>query len=293
MRSLTVSIVTYQVNKQLFSKVLEGLGKAVRDAKGKSLLSQTKLVVVDNGNDVSYLREEIAGQEDFEGRVIDNPDNVGFGRAHNQALLECDSDMHLVLNPDAVMYPDGLSEGLAYLAEHEETVMISPYAENSDGSKAYLCKRYPSVVDLFMRGFLPASLQEAASERLASRQMYKQLIDRRAASIIMIDLAWCGGLSEARKIANMAEASELPVTLHDCTGPIVYAASCALSATLPNASYQEAVRAYFSGWYTEIVDNLPLVVDGRIAPLEGAGLGLGLRPELFERSDATKRMTQL
>ena len=167
MTSLTVSIVTYQVNKQLFSKVLEGLGKAVRDAKGKSLLSQTKLTVVDNGNDVSYLREEIAGQEDFEGRVIDNPDNVGFGRAHNQALLECDSDMHLVLNPDAVMHPDGLSEGLAYLAEHEETVMISPYAENSDGSKAYLCKRYPSVVDLFMRGFLPASLQEAASERLA------------------------------------------------------------------------------------------------------------------------------
>ena len=167
MTSLTVSIVTYQVDKQLFSKVLEGLEKAVRDAKGRGLLSQAKLVVVDNGNDVSYLREEILGLEDFEGRVIDNPDNVGFGRAHNQVLLECDSDMHLVLNPAAVMHPDGISEGLAYLAEHEETVMISPYAENSDGSKAYLCKRYPSVVDLFMRGFLPASLQEAASERLA------------------------------------------------------------------------------------------------------------------------------
>ena len=89
--------------------------------------------------------------------------------------------------------------------------------------------------------------------------MFKQLIDKRAASVIMIDLAWCGGLSEARKIANLAEASELPVTLHDCTGPIVYAASCALSATLPNVNYQEAVRAYFTGWYTEIVDDLPSV----------------------------------
>ena len=48
------------------------------------------------------------------------------------------------------------------------------------------------------------SIPIAASERLASRQMYKQLIDRRAASIIMIDLAWCGGLSEARKIAKKA-----------------------------------------------------------------------------------------
>jgi len=131
----------------------------------------------------------------------------------------------------------------------------------------------------------------AASERLASRQIFKQLIDKRAASVIMIDLAWCGGLNEARKIANMAEASELPVTLHDCTGPIVYAASCALSATLPNTIYQEMVRAYATGWYTEIVDNIPVVAAGRVSPLEGAGLGLKLKPELFTRADATVRVS--
>ena len=131
----------------------------------------------------------------------------------------------------------------------------------------------------------------AASERLASRQVFKQLIDKRAASVIMIDLAWCGGLSEARKIANLAEASELPVTLHDCTGPIVYAASCALSATRPNAISQEMVRADATGWYTERVDNIPPVSGGRVAPLEGAGLGLALKPELFQRPDATVRVS--
>jgi galactonate dehydratase len=136
-----------------------------------------------------------------------------------------------------------------------------------------------------------SSIPIAASERLASRQMFKQLIDKRAASVIMVDLAWCGGLSEARKIANMAEASELPVTLHDCTGPFVYAASCALSATLPNASYQECVRAYYSGWYTEIVADLPRVADGRVAPLDGPGLGLRLREELFHRPDAIVHKT--
>jgi galactonate dehydratase len=136
------------------------------------------------------------------------------------------------------------------------------------------------------------SIPVAASERLASRQVFRQLIDKRAASIIMIDLAWCGGLSEARKIANMAEASELPVTLHDCTGPIVFAASCALSATLPNVNYQEAVRAYFTGWYTEVVDVLPTVENGSVTPLPGAGLGLKLKPEVFERPDATVRLTR-
>jgi L-alanine-DL-glutamate epimerase-like enolase superfamily enzyme len=135
------------------------------------------------------------------------------------------------------------------------------------------------------------SIPIAASERLATRQVFKQLIEKRAASIIMIDLAWCGGISEARKIANMAEASELPVTLHDCTGPIVYAASCALSATLPNVNYQEAVRAYFTGWYTEIVDVLPKVEDGQVFPLEGPGLGLSLKPEVFGRADAEVRVS--
>ena len=83
------------------------------------------------------------------------------------------------------------------------------------------------------------------------------------------------------------------MTLHDCTGPVVYAASCALSATLPNVNYQEAVRAYFTGWYTEIVADIPVVTDGSVRPLDGAGLGLSLRPELFQRPDATVRMTRI
>lgn len=129
----------------------------------------------------------------------------------------------------------------------------------------------------------------AASERMASRQAFRQLIGRRAASVIMIDLAWCGGLSDARKIANMAEAAELLVTLHDCTGPVVYAASCALSATLPNACWQEGVCAYRSGWYRKVVDDLPAIAEGRVRPLDAAGLGLSLRPELWTRPDATVR----
>jgi L-alanine-DL-glutamate epimerase-like enolase superfamily enzyme len=135
------------------------------------------------------------------------------------------------------------------------------------------------------------SIPIAASERLATRQAFRELIELRAASIIMIDLAWCGGLSEARKIANMAEASELPVTLHDCTGPVVFAASCALSATLPNVNWQEAVRAYYTGWYREVADTLPRIERGQVIPLDGPGLGVKLKPGLFARPDATVRVS--
>jgi L-alanine-DL-glutamate epimerase-like enolase superfamily enzyme len=51
------------------------------------------------------------------------------------------------------------------------------------------------------------------------------------------------------------------------------------------------VRAYFTGWYTEIVADLPKVEDGRVSPLDGPGLGLALKPEVFERPDAEIRLT--
>lgn len=132
-----------------------------------------------------------------------------------------------------------------------------------------------------------------ASERLATRTSFAALIAADAASIVMLDLAWCGGITEARKIAAMAEAHSLPVTLHDCTGPITYAASVALSTVLPNVNWQEMVRAYTSGWYLEVATALPTVADGCVTALETPGLGIALRPEIFERPDATIRASAL
>ena len=131
------------------------------------------------------------------------------------------------------------------------------------------------------------------SERLATRNAFAQLIAAGAARIVMLDVAWCGGLTEARKVAAMAEAHQLPVTLHDCTGPVVFAASCALSAVLPNVNYQEMVRAYTSGWYREVVDVLPVVEAGGVRPLEQPGLGLRLREDFLSRSDLTVRISDL
>jgi L-alanine-DL-glutamate epimerase-like enolase superfamily enzyme len=130
-----------------------------------------------------------------------------------------------------------------------------------------------------------------ASERLATRAGFRAVLERGAASVAMIDVAWCGGLGEARRIAAMADAWRVPVTLHDCTGPVVFAASCALSATLPHVNWQEMVRAYVHGWYREIVTRLPRVANGRVTALEGPGLGLALRPEIRRRPDLETRVS--
>jgi L-alanine-DL-glutamate epimerase-like enolase superfamily enzyme len=118
-------------------------------------------------------------------------------------------------------------------------------------------------------------------------------MDKGAAGIVMLDLSWCGGVGEAKKIATMAEARHLPVAPHDCTGPVVLTASTHLSVNLPNALIQESVRAYYTGWYRELVTQLPTVSDGHISPPEGPGLGTELLPDLQERPDAHLRTSKL
>lgn len=128
-----------------------------------------------------------------------------------------------------------------------------------------------------------------ASETLAYKWGFKDYLQTGVAGVVMLDLSWCGGLTEARKIAAMADAWQLPVAPHDCTGPVVWAASTHLSLHAPNALIQESVRAFYSGWYRELVTELPQVHQGMISLNGKPGLGLELLPGLTDRNDCQRR----
>ncbi len=130
-----------------------------------------------------------------------------------------------------------------------------------------------------------------ASETLSYKWGFKDYLQTGVAGVVMLDLSWCGGLTEARKIAGMADAWQLPVAPHDCTGPVVWTASTHLSLHAPNALIQESVRAFYSGWYRELVTELPVVRAGMISLNDKPGLGLELLPDLHRRSDAVVRVT--
>ena len=130
-----------------------------------------------------------------------------------------------------------------------------------------------------------------ASETLSTRFAFRELMAKKAAGIVMLDLAWCGGLSEAKKIATMAEAHHLPVAPHDCTGPITLISSIHLSLNCPNALIQETVRAYYTGWYKELVTDLPRIEKGYVYPMTKPGLGTKLLPDITKRKDAIVRRT--
>ncbi len=130
-----------------------------------------------------------------------------------------------------------------------------------------------------------------ASETLSYKWGFKDYLQTGVAGVAMLDLSWCGGLTEARKIAAMADAWQIPVAPHDCTGPVVWAASTHLSLHAPNALIQESVRAFFTGWYKELVTELPVVKNGMISLNDKPGLGLELLPDLQKRADAAVRIS--
>ncbi len=136
-----------------------------------------------------------------------------------------------------------------------------------------------------------SGLPVCASETVATRAQFLEILRKGAVDYVMLDISWCGGLSEAKKIATMAEAFQRPIAPHDCTGPVVFAASIHLSLNAPNAVFQESVRAYYSSWYRDLVTVMPRIEKGHIYPFEGAGLGLELTPYVLDHPDAIVERT--
>jgi galactonate dehydratase len=130
-----------------------------------------------------------------------------------------------------------------------------------------------------------------ACETLAPAAAYRPLIASGAAGIISFDPGWCGGVTQARAICDMAAAAQRPVAVHDCAGPIGYIVGTHLSIWAQTAMIQETVRAYVRGWYAEAVTALPPIAGGRLLPLTAPGIGAALDPAFF--ASATRRRSEI
>ncbi|MCX7371685.1 MAG: mandelate racemase/muconate lactonizing enzyme family protein [Alphaproteobacteria bacterium] len=123
-----------------------------------------------------------------------------------------------------------------------------------------------------------------ASETLGGKRPFRDLLVAGATDVVMLDLTWCGGLTEARKIAALAEAWARPVAPHDCTGPVTLVASLHFALHASTAIFQEVVRATLATWYRDLVTDLPRVAGGMVHAMEGAGLGTRLLPDTRARA---------
>lgn len=176
--SLSVSIVTYSPDFGVLTKCLASLAEALRQAAADGILGRAKVVIVDNGPGTGFaplLREDAERNLSPPGpgtvKVMSGHGNVGYGRGHNLAILECDESYHLVLNPDVILDPQSISEALHFMQMHEDVGFVSPAAVGAEGEKQYLCKRYPPLFDLVLRGFSPVFLRRILRARLERYEM--------------------------------------------------------------------------------------------------------------------------
>ena len=132
------------------------------------------------------------------------------------------------------------------------------------------------------------------SERLMTRWGFRELLENRAASVIMPDIAWCGGISEGKKIATMAETYYLPIAPHNCGGPILHFATTHLSANITNLYIMESVRRHYHDEYEGLVTR-KLIPDatGDLPLPPGPGLGVELSSEVLSRKDAVVRKSSV
>ncbi|WP_432239679.1 mandelate racemase/muconate lactonizing enzyme family protein [Herbaspirillum robiniae] len=131
------------------------------------------------------------------------------------------------------------------------------------------------------------------SETLAAQGSFRDLLAAHALDIVMLDLSWCGGLTESRKIASLADAYQKPIAPHDCTGPVVLWASLHLALASPNAIFQEVVRAFLNTFYKDLVTELPTLDKGFLLRPDKPGLGTELAPALKSDPNAIIRRTTL
>jgi galactonate dehydratase len=129
----------------------------------------------------------------------------------------------------------------------------------------------------------------AVGETRGGRADFRQLLELEALSMLIMDVTWCGGISEAKKIATMAESYHIPSAFHDCTGPVALTASTHLALNTRNCWTQEIVRAFYYGWYGNFVTDLPPIDKGEITVPQGPGLGTKLQPDVATRDGVTVR----
>jgi GT2 family glycosyltransferase len=181
--TLTVSIVTYRPDLALLDRTLRTLAASLVAAREQEFMRAANVVLIDNTGTrasaaaVIKVARDVFRDADVTMNYLHGHANIGYGAAHNLVMHGGNTHYHLVLNPDVELALDALSSAFRYLGEHAEIGVLAPASRREDGTREYVCKRYPTVFDLALRGFAPRALRLLFRKRLDRYEM-RDLVDR-------------------------------------------------------------------------------------------------------------------
>lgn len=132
----------------------------------------------------------------------------------------------------------------------------------------------------------------AVSEMLTGPEHFLLLLEKRATDYVMMDPTWIGGISQTIKVTDLAQYYNLPVIMHDCTGPLTLLAGVHVGLARANVAWQETTRMDLYVRYPEMIDTHPEIRDGRIYLSDTPGIGTDWNPDFF-RDPSKIRVSQL
>jgi galactonate dehydratase len=124
------------------------------------------------------------------------------------------------------------------------------------------------------------------SETLATRYAFREFFEEKACDVVMYDVTWCGGPSEAKRISDLAETYLIPTSLHTCGGPLLYICSAHLATALPDFLIMESNYWKWAHQYPYFLNNVPVPKEGHVTPPELPGIGAEIKSQLFHNGDA-------
>ena len=173
--TLSATLVAYRTDTRVLETALRSLARAADEARAAGLLGKVTVYLVDNSpadaRDAASAAQAAWPGASGELQLVAGHGNLGYGRANNLVLPRLASDVHLVMNPDVELAPDALRAALGALADHPGIGLVAPFVQGEDGSPQYLCRRFPSVWVLFLRGFAPRALRERFSGAIERYEM--------------------------------------------------------------------------------------------------------------------------
>lgn len=146
----------------------------------------------------------------------------------------------------------------------------------------------PEHNDALARVARSTNVPIATGERMYSRWEFKSILEADAVDVLQPDLASAGGISEGKKIADLAETYDASLAPHCPIGPICFVASLHVDAASPNFLVQEQSfyrKEHGHDYVTN--DDLFEVVDGGVALPDGPGLGIDLDEARIEQLAGT------
>lgn len=272
-RGLTIAAIS-GVDMALWDLLGKALGVPVAQLLGGACREAMPAYASGGWADVDNIGQQLLGycSKGFSGVKMrvgvmdgDVDTSVARVRAARQALgprIKLMADAHGTYSvPEAKRFCDGVAECDLYWFEEPVN------ADDRDGAGEVRAH---------------AQMPIAAGESEFTRFDFRDLIQHRAVDVLQPDLAICGGVTEGRRIATLAEAHQLALAPHLWGSCVSFMAGLHLAFASPSAVILE-----YSLGANPLLRELPVeqieVRDGMIAAPTAPGLGVTLRPEFVRK----------